>query len=172
MDNASFPVQKKKRFKKRRILTFPVTIRSPRSSFFTMHKNHPNLTKNAIKFAKESIQKIRFPVLQWQKTHAADWHAKMLENALIFVVPSVALLTPWMQKSFKIVENSSKNHHKKYGSRYWNDQIEDFCGFSMFLRFSTVSEHRFERAKEANGLRTRSFYCILHGSEQFSDQNP
>ena len=68
-------------------------------------------------------------MLQWQKTHAADWHAKMLENALIFVVPGVALLTPWMQKSFKIVENSSKNHHKKYEARYCNDQIQDFCVF-------------------------------------------
>ena len=42
---------------------------------------------------------------------------KMHRNAVIFVVPAVALLTPWMQKLFKIVENSSQNDHKKYEAR-------------------------------------------------------
>ena len=34
----------------------------------------------------------------------------MLRNAFIFVVPGVALLTPWMQNSFKVVENHRWGH--------------------------------------------------------------
>ena len=40
-----------------------------------------------------------------KKTHAVDRPAKMHKNAFIFVIPGVALLTPWIQKSLKIVEN-------------------------------------------------------------------
>ena len=38
--------------------------------------------------------------------------AKMYQNALLFVVPDFALLTPWIQKSFKIVENCTKWKNK------------------------------------------------------------
>ena len=44
-------------------------------------------------------------MLQWSKTRAVDRPAKMYKNSFIFVTPDVALLTPWMQKSLKIVEN-------------------------------------------------------------------
>ena len=57
------------------------------------------------------------PVLQWSETHVVDRPEKLHQNALIFVLPGVALLTPWMQKLFKIVENSSQNDHKKYEAR-------------------------------------------------------
>jgi len=46
----------------------------------------------------------------------------MQQNAFIFIVPGVALLTPWMQKLLKIVENSAQNYHKKYEARYCNGQ--------------------------------------------------
>ena len=39
------------------------------------------------------------------KTHALDRPAKMHKNAFIFVIPGVALVTPRMQKSLKIIEN-------------------------------------------------------------------
>ena len=54
--------------------------------------------------------KIRMPVLQWSETHVVDRPANMHQNALIFVVPAVALLTPWMQNSFKIDENHRWQH--------------------------------------------------------------
>ena len=47
---------------------------------------------------------------------------KMHRNAVIFVVPAFALLTSWMQKSFKNVKNSPKNDHKKYEARFCNGQ--------------------------------------------------
>ena len=50
------------------------------------------------------------PVLQWSERHVVDRPANMHQNALIFVVPAVALLTPWMQNSFKIVENHRWQH--------------------------------------------------------------
>ena len=64
-----------------------------------------------------STKKTCTPLLQWSKTHAVAWPAKMHQTALIFVLPAVVLLTPWMQKLFKIVENSSQNDHKKYEAR-------------------------------------------------------
>ena len=54
------------------------------------------------------ITKMRRPVLQWSETHAVERTAKMHQNAFISVVPGVALPTPWMQKSFKIVEIDHK----------------------------------------------------------------
>ena len=50
------------------------------------------------------------PVLQWSATHVVYRPANMHQNALIFVVPAVALLTPWMQNLFKIVENHRWQH--------------------------------------------------------------
>ena len=47
---------------------------------------------------------MRRTFLQWSETHV-ERPAKIHQNAFIFVVPGVALLTPWMQKSLKIVEN-------------------------------------------------------------------
>ncbi len=37
---------------------------------------------------------------------------KMHKNVVFFIVPVIALLTPWMQKSLQIVENSPKNNQK------------------------------------------------------------
>ena len=65
---------------------------------------------------------MRRPILQWPKIHAGDRPAKMHQNAFIFVVPGVALLTPWTQKLLKIVENSSQNDHKKCDTRSCNGQ--------------------------------------------------
>ena len=48
-------------------------------------------------------------MLQWQKIHAGDWHAKMLENSFIFVVPGAAFLELWMPKLYEITGKSSKN---------------------------------------------------------------
>ena len=45
------------------------------------------------------------PVLQWSDTHVVNQPANMHENALVFVVPDVALLTRWMQKSLKNIKN-------------------------------------------------------------------
>ena len=50
--------------------------------------------------------------------------------------------------------------------------IEDFRGFWLISRFSTVFEHRFERFQIAQCFQMRSFSCIFYGSEQFSAQNP
>ena len=50
--------------------------------------------------------------------------------------------------------------------------IEDFRGFWLISRFSTVFGHRFERFQVAQCFQMRSFSCIFYGSEQFSGQNP
>jgi len=50
-------------------------------------------------------EKTLIPILQCSKTHAVDRPAKLHQNAFPFVVPGVALLTPWVQKSLKIIEN-------------------------------------------------------------------
>ena len=50
-------------------------------------------------------------MLQWSETHV-DRPLKMHKYAFIFVVPDIALLTPRMQKSFKIVENHRWGHVK------------------------------------------------------------
>ena len=59
---------------------------------------------------KSPHEKIWHPVLQWSKTHAVERPAKMHQNAFIFVAPGVDLLTPWMQKPFKIVDNDRCGH--------------------------------------------------------------
>ena len=46
--------------------------------------------------------------------------------------------------------------------------IEDFRGFWLISRFSTVFEHRFERFQVAQCFQMRSFSCIFYGSDQFS----
>ena len=50
-------------------------------------------------------------MLQWQKIHAGDWHAKMLENSFIFVVPGAAFLELSMPKSYEI--NKIEQMHRK-----------------------------------------------------------
>ena len=69
----------------------------------------PKIKQNVAKMNQKSQQneheKMWISVLQWSETHVVASPAKMHENAFIFVFPGVALLTPWMQKSFKIVEN-------------------------------------------------------------------
>ena len=81
----------------------------------------PKIKQNVAKMNQKSPQneheKKRISILQWSKTHAVAWPAKMHQIAFIFVIPGVALLTSWMQKVLKIVENSLQNDHKKYESR-------------------------------------------------------
>ena len=50
--------------------------------------------------------------------------------------------------------------------------IEDFRGFWLISRFSTVFEHRFERFQVAQCFQKRSLSCIFHASDEFSAQNP
>ena len=76
--------------------------------------------KMHLKSPQNEHEKVSHPVLQWSKTHTVAWTAKTHQNAFIFVVPGVALFTPWMQKSFKIVQNSPQNDHKKYDARCRN----------------------------------------------------
>ena len=89
-------------------------------------KRVPKIMQNYAKMHRKSPQneheKMWISVLQWPKTHAVARPAKMHQNAFIFVVPGVALLTPWMQKLLKIVDNSSQNDHKKCDSRSCNGQ--------------------------------------------------
>ena len=72
----------------------------------------PKIIQNYAKIHLKSQQNehkiIWHPVLQCSKTHAAASHAKMHQNAFIFVVPDVALPTPWIQKPPEIVENCHK----------------------------------------------------------------
>ena len=56
-----------------------------------------------------------------KKTHAGDWHAKMLENAFILIVPGVAFLEFWI---LKIVRKSNKTTSKIYASRYSNGRTD------------------------------------------------
>ena len=60
------------------------------------------------------------PILQLSKTHAIDRPMKIHKSAVFFVAPGIALLTPRMQKSLKIVQNSPQNDHKKYDARCRN----------------------------------------------------
>ena len=69
------------------------------------HAMDAKIAQNRRELITKRSQKIRRPILQWSETHAVERPAKMHQNAFIFVVPGVALLTPWMQRSFKIVEN-------------------------------------------------------------------
>ena len=59
------------------------------------------IVQNDAKMHLKSLQNeheiVSNPMLQWSKTHTVVWPAKTHENAFIFVVPGVALLTPWMQ---------------------------------------------------------------------------
>ena len=59
------------------------------------------IAQNRRKFHTKLSQKMRGPVLQWSKTEAVERPAKMQHNAFIFLVPGVALFTPWMQKSLE-----------------------------------------------------------------------
>ena len=76
-----------------------------------------NDAKMHLKSPQNEHEKIYTPVVQWSKTHAVAWPAKMHQIAFIFVIPGVPLLTSWIQKVLKIVENSLQNDHKKYESR-------------------------------------------------------
>ena len=87
-------------------------------------RREPKIMQNDAKMHHKSPQndheKTLIPILQCSKTHAVDRPAKLHQNAFAFVVPGVALLTPWMQKSFKIIQHSPQNYHKKYEARFCN----------------------------------------------------
>ena len=122
MENSIFPLQKtlEKVMKITRFgpLRWPFIDRDQASR--RVPKIVQNDAKMHVKSPPNEHEKTYTPVLQWPKTHAVAWPAKMHQIAFIFVVPGVALLTQWMQKSLKIVENSSQNDHKKYDARYCN----------------------------------------------------
>ena len=63
-----------------------------------------------MEFAAKSVQEnMVHGVAMTKTTHAGDWHAKMLENAFLFVVPDVAFLELWTPKSYEIIGKSNKN---------------------------------------------------------------
>ena len=74
------------------------------------HAMDAKIAQNRRKLTTKCSQKMRRPVLQWSETHAVERLAKMQQNAFISVVPGVALLTPWTQKSMKTVENHRWGH--------------------------------------------------------------
>ena len=84
------------------------------------------IMQNCVKMHQKSSQNDRgkklIPVSQWSKMHAVAWFAKVHQNAFIFIVPGVALLTSWIKKLIKIIENWPQNDHEKYKPRYANDQ--------------------------------------------------
>ena len=120
-------------------------------------KRVPKIMQNYAKMHRKSPQneheKMWIAVLQWSETHVVASPAKMHQNAFIFVFPGVALLTPWTQKSFKIVENWPQNDYKKNDARSCNDQNR------------TLSNDL------QNCIKTRSFlsfpvlFCSRHGSK-------
>ena len=77
-------------------------------AFIRISKIMQNYAKMQLESPQNEHEKTCPPVLQWPKTHAVARPAKMHQNAFIFVVPGVALLTPWMPKSLKM----SKIHYK------------------------------------------------------------
>ena len=81
-----------------------------------------NYSKMQHKSPRNEHEKTWIPVAQCSKTHAVDRPAKLHQNAFAFVVTGVALRTPWMQKSLKIIENLPLNNHKKYECRCCNGQ--------------------------------------------------
>ena len=72
-------------------------------------KREPKIMQNCVKMHLKSSQndsvKRLIPLSQWSEMHAVAGLAKMHQNAFIFVVPGVALLTSWMKKLIRIVEN-------------------------------------------------------------------
>ena len=116
-----------------------------------------NDAKMQLKSSQNDHEKTWIPILQWSETHAIDRPMKMHKNIVFFVVPDIALLTPWMQKSLKIVENSPKNNHKKYEARSCNGQ-----------QYTPSADLR-------KCIKTRSFYrsrcCFAHATDWKIDQN-
>ena len=74
------------------------------------------------KSPRNEHEKIWIPVSQWSKRTPSTDLRKCIKTRSFFVVPGVALLTPCMQKSLKIIQNSPQNDHKKYEARCCNDQ--------------------------------------------------
>ena len=129
----------------------PRTIHIPRSGFQIGAQNRAKWRQNTSKIIAKWARKNIHPGLAMVKSRAVDRRAKMHTNAFIFVVPGVALLTPWMQKSLKIVENSPKNNHKKYEARSCNGQ-----------QYTPSADLR-------KCIKTRSFYrsrcCFAHATD-------
>ena len=73
-----------------------------------VYKIVQNYVKMHLKSPQNDHEKSWISILQWSKTHAVAWRVKMHQNALMFCVPGVALLTQWMKNRSK----SPKIHHK------------------------------------------------------------
>ena len=108
--NAIFPEQKTLQ-KVMKITHFDV-LGEPFVDRDQASKREPKILQNCVKMHLKSSQNDRgkklIPVSQWSKMHAVAWFAKVHQNAFIFVVPGVALLTSWMKKISKL----SKIDHK------------------------------------------------------------
>ena len=100
----------------------PRTIRRLGSSARTDPKNRAKMIENAFKSNLKWARKNVTSAFAMVKNARRRRLMKMHRNAVIFVVPAFALLTSWMQKSFKNVKNSPKNDHKKYEARFCNGQ--------------------------------------------------
>ena len=86
----------------------PRTIRRLGSSARTDPKNRAKMTENASKSNLKWTRKNVTSGFAMVKNARRRRLMKMHRNAVIFVVPAFALLTSWMQKSFKNVKNSQK----------------------------------------------------------------
>ena len=72
-------------------------------------RREPKIMQNCVKMHIKSSQNDRVknlnPLSQWSEMHAVAGLAKMHQNAFTFVLPGVALLTSWVRKLIKIIEN-------------------------------------------------------------------
>ena len=117
--------QRKKRFKSNENYAFWVASRSihiPRSGFQTGAQNHAKWRQNAsqitAKWAWKNIDSGRAMLKNARRRPTC----KITWKRVRFCRTGVALRTPWMQKSFKIIEILPWNHHKKYECRCCNGQ--------------------------------------------------
>ena len=71
-------------------------------------RRKPKIMQNCVKMQLKSSQnesgKKLILLSQWSEMHAVAGLAKMHQNAFIFVVPGVALLMPWIEKTLKKVK--------------------------------------------------------------------
>ena len=89
----------------------------------------------------------------------------MHQIAFIFIIPGVAVLTSWMQKVLKIVENSSQNGHKKYEARCCIGQkhapstnLRKYIETHSFLSLPMLlcSRHACKIAQKSENLHTKN----------------
>ena len=97
------------------------------------------------------------PPLQWSETHVVDRPANMHQNALIFVVPGVALLTPWCKNRSK----SLKFYHKIF-----KKNTNAVAAMARNARCRSTCEHASKRVDFC-----RSRCCFAHAMDAKFIQN-